>query len=380
MLIFQFAIATFFLVGFNIVFQQINYISSKDLGFKGNQVIQIDYRNPYNYKETDYKKKIFGRFNLIKNEVSKIKGVESVASGSFTFQNGSGSSSSFVYNNVSIQGQNMGIDFEMFDLMQIKIKEGRGLSPNFSSDTINSMLINETAAKMMKDSLLIGKTIDWNDNKLKIVGIVKDFHVYGPQAEIPPMVFYHFKTIDWMLQNVSKIYVKVNPENTEQTINTIEKFWIKTVDSEYPFTYDFVDKAYARTYKQYVNQRNLFSLLNAVVILIALFGLFSLASFSIQRRMKEIAIRKTLGAETHVLLKELSKQYIVFCIIGFCIAVVPVYYFLDLWLENFAYRIAISWIPFVVGFFVLLFLTLVVVLSKAYSATKVDVLKYLKYE
>jgi len=194
------------------------------------------------------------------------------------------------------------------------------------------------------------------------------------------MVFYHFKTIDWMLSNVSKIYVKVNPENMQQTINDIEKFWLKTVDSEYPFTYDFVDKAYARTYKQYVNQRNLFSLLNAVVILIALFGLFSLASFSIQRRMKEIAIRKTLGAETKVLLKELSKQYIVFCIIGFFSAAFPVYYFLNLWLENFAYRITISWVPFVVGFFVLLFLTLVVVLSKAYSATKVDVLKYLKYE
>jgi len=86
----------------------------------------------------------------------------------------------------------------------------------------------------------------------------------------------------------------------------------KNVDREEPFSYDFVDKQYARTYETYVKQKNLFSLLNAVVILIALFGLFALASYSIQRRMKEIAIRKTLGAETNVLLKELSKQYIVF--------------------------------------------------------------------
>jgi putative ABC transport system permease protein len=96
--------------------------------------------------------------------------------------------------------------------------------------------------------------------------------------------------------------------------------------------------------------------------------------------MKEIAIRKTLGAETKVLLKELSKQYIVFCMIGFIIAVFPVIYLLNLWLENFAFRIDISVTPFLIGFIVLLFLTLIVVLSRAYQATRVDVLKYLKYE
>jgi putative ABC transport system permease protein len=96
--------------------------------------------------------------------------------------------------------------------------------------------------------------------------------------------------------------------------------------------------------------------------------------------MKEIAIRKTLGAETNVLLKELSKQYILYCSIGFLIALFPVYYLLNKWLENFAFRISISFLPFLVGFFVLILLTLVVVLSKAYQATKVDVLKYLKYE
>lgn len=166
----------------------------------------------------------------------------------------------------------------------------------------------------------------------------------------------------------------------EQTIADLEKFWIKNVDGDYPFQYDFVNKSYARTYEAYVKQKNLFSLLNFIVILIAVFGLFSLASYSIQRRMKEIAIRKTLGAETNVLLKELSKQYVMFCVIGFLIALFPVYYLLNKWLENFAYQITISFVPFVIGFIVLMLLTLLVVLSRAYQATKLDVLKYLKYE
>ena len=166
----------------------------------------------------------------------------------------------------------------------------------------------------------------------------------------------------------------------ENTISDLEKFWTTKVNTEYPFKYDFVDKEYARTYEAYVKQKNLFSLLNVVVIGIALFGLFALASYSIQRRMKEIAIRKTLGAETNVLLQELSKQYILYCMTGFAIALFPVYYLLNKWLENFAFRIEMSVLPFVFGFTLLLTLTLIIVLSRAYQATKTDVLKYLKYE
>jgi putative ABC transport system permease protein len=175
------------------------------------------------------------------------------------------------------------------------------------------------------------------------------------------------------------VYVKLKSDDVENTIADIEKFWTK-VDTEYPFKYDFVDKQYARTYETYVKQKNLFSLLNVVVILIALFGLFALSSYSIQRRMKEIAIRKTLGAETNTLLKELSKQYILYCIIGFLLALFPVYYLLNQWLENFAFRIDMTVLPFVFGFIILFVLTLMIVLSKAYQATKTDILKYLKYE
>lgn len=380
MLILQFAIATFFIVGSYIVYEQVQFMLDKDLGFQGEQVLEISYRNPYDYKEENYKQKLITRYNTVKQEISKINGVKQVSTGAFKFGNGATSSSSFKYNDVTVQGQNMAVDFGMLEMMKTNVLEGRFFKEKFASDTINTMMINETALKMMNEEKPIGKMIEWNGNKLKIIGVVKDFHLYGPQAEIPPMAFFHFKTIDWMLQNVNTIYVKVEPKNIEQTISNIEKFWVKKVETEYPFSYDFVDKRYARTFEKFIKMKNLFSLLNIVVVLIALFGLFALASYSIQRRMKEIAIRKTLGAETAVLLKELSKQYILFCVIGFLIALFPIYYLLTLWLENFAFRITISWVPFAVGFIVLLALTLVVVLSRAYAATRVNVLKYLKYE
>lgn len=376
MLVFQFAIASFFIIGSYIVYQQVQYISSKDLGFHGEQVVEIPYRRP----DAEEGITIFRRYETLKQELLKIKGVENVSTGAFSFGYGVNSSSSFKYKETFIQGQNMAIDFNMLEMMGIKMIQGRSVSEKFASDTINSMLINKTAMKMMGEKNPIGKEINWNDEKLKIIGVVDDFHIYGPHAEIPPMAFFHFKTIDWMSYNLNKVFVKVHPENMEQTIADIEKFWDKNVSAGYPFEYNFVDKNYARTYEAFVKQRNLFSLLNVVVIAIALFGLFSLASYSIERRMKEIAIRKTLGAETKTLLKELSKQYILFCVIGFVIALFPVYFLLEKWLQNFAFRIEISIIPFIIGFVVLLLLTLIVVLSRAYQATRIDVLKYLKYE
>jgi putative ABC transport system permease protein len=380
MLILQFAIAAFFIIGSSIVYRQVNYMSTKDIGFKGDQIIDIDYRNPYSYKEEGYEKKMMQRYLTIKQEVSKIKGVKQVSTGSLSFGGGSSGSSGYAYKNISVQAMNIAVDFDLLDMMQIKIAKGRNLSSTFALDTVSSIMINEAAVKQLKDKDMVGKEIDWNGNKFKIVGIVKDFHVAGPQEPIQPMTFFHYKTVGWMLGNVDQIYVKVDPENMEQTIGEIEKFWTKKVDTEYPFKYDFVNKNYARAYENYVKQRNLFSLLNVVVILIAVFGLFSLASYSIQRRMKEIAIRKTLGAETKTLLKDLSKQYILFCIIGFAIALFPVYSLLDMWLDNFAYRVSFSIMPFILGFVVLLILTLLVVLSRAYQATRVNVLQYLKYE
>lgn len=265
-------------------------------------------------------------------------------------------------------------------MLNIKMAKGRYFSPKFAQDTVSTMLINETALKQLNEKDPIGKVIKWGDKDVTIVGVVKDFNLGNPGDPIPPMSFFHFKTFPWFVNSLNNIYVDVDASNTEQTLADIEKFWSKNVDQDYPFTYDFVEKEYSRSYSNYIKQKELFSLLNIIVIIIALFGLFSLASFSIERRMKEIAIRKTLGAETNILLKELSKQYVLHCIIGFLFALFPTYYFLSKWLENFSYRISISIYPFLIGFTTLLVLTLFVVLTRAYQATKIDVLKYLKYE
>jgi len=373
MLVLQFAIASFFIIGSYIVYEQIAYLSQKDLGFQGNQIIDVTYNDDEESSDALYE-----NFLTVKNELMKIDGVEEVSTGTFSLGNGTNSSSNISYKELNIQVQDMAVDFGTLDMMKIKIAQGRNLSQNLASDTISSIMINETAMKLLMEKNPIGKELQWGDKKLKIVGVVKDFHLFGPEAEIPPMTFFHIKTTEMAYD--LRVFIKIDSQKMEQTLAAIERFWNKKVDQKYPFEYDFIDKNYARTYQNYVNQRNLFSLLNGIVILIALFGLFALASYSIQRRMKEIAIRKTLGAETKTLLAALSKQYIIFCVIGFLMALFPVYYLLEMWLENFVFRIEISILPFLIGFFTLMILTLTVVISRAYGATKMNVLKYLKYE
>lgn len=374
MLVLQFAIAVFFIIGSFIVYKQVNFMAEKDLGFKGAQVLDITFKA--RKEGTQYK-----RYKTIKPQMMQIKGVEGVSTALFAMGSQENSWSSINYkNDKPFLVQEMAMDFDMLDMLDIKLLKGRKLSPTFSSDTISSVLINEETAKLIGEKDPINKTIIWRDEKMKIVGIVNNFNYFGFESQISPMIFFYVNKISGVKDDIRHIFVKVSPNDMSQTISDLNKFWAEKVDTEYPFEYGFVDKNYARNFKKYENQRNLFALLNIIVILIAVFGLFALASFSMERRSKEIAIRKTLGAETNILLKELSRQYVIFCIIGFIIGIIPAYILLQKWLENFAFRIDIPVLPFVFAFFFLLFLTLTIVLTKAYQVTKIDVLRYLKYE
>ncbi|PWB27659.1 ABC transporter permease [Flavobacterium sp. HTF] len=379
MLIFQFAIAAFFIIGSYIVYEQIQYLQNKDLGFKGNQVISVALNFPSSeYEGKNTEKNIYSKYSVIKDQLSKIKGVEEISTGLIAFDGSDNFISPVLYKDELFKERTIALDYGMFEMLNIKIVKGRNFDRKIASDTINSVIINESALKLMNIKNPIGAELVIRDQKLKIIGIVQDFNLLSPELKVPPISFYHLKTLA-MAHNINKVFIKLKLDDSGNTIEDIEKLWSK-VDTEYPFKYDFVDKEYARTYESYVKQKNLFSLLNIVVILIALFGLFALASYSIQRRLKEIAIRKTLGAETNALLKELTKQYVVYCVIGFLIGIIPAYLLLQKWLTNFVFRIDITIFPFLIAFVSLLLLTLTIVLAKAYQVTKVDILKHLKYE
>ncbi len=372
MIVLQFCIATFFIISGIVVSMQVRYAMEKDLGFRGEQIISIDWPNRYNNK--------FQTYERIKQDLKKIPGVSDVSTSTFVLGKGSASSSSFTYNNVTLQSKNMGMDFNTLDMFGIKTVKGRNIKESLASDTIQSVLLNKTAVEALGEKDIIGKKFNWNGRDLTIVGVVDDFHLQGLNNELPPMTFFHIKTIPWMQGNISNLTVKVKPENMERTISEIEGYWKKNVDANRPFDYDFVDKIFAQTFQEYVKQRNVFNILTVVVICISLLGLFALASYTMERRYKEIAIKKVLGAETKELVLNLIKQYLILLLIGFVVAILPSFYLMQEWLSKFAYRIDLPIYAFFIALVLMLVLTLMIVLSKALAATKINSLKYIKYE
>ncbi len=375
----QFLISGFFLTGSLIIYNQVDYMMSKDLGFKGDQIIVVSMNE---YKDR-YKK-----FLLAKKELSKHPNIEVVTSNSYVIGGGSSNSTNVSYNDISVQTNGNAIDFDYLQTLNIKVLKGRFLQENISSDTIKNILINETLAKaynIYDDPIGKKLKVGYGDSKAKdgkyeIVGMIKDYHINGLDSKIPPTIFFNWDTVNRMKQNFWLVQFKIKPNNVEETLKYIENYWKDNIEQGYPFSAQFLDKRFARTYKKYQNQQTLFLILTSVVIIISLLGLFALATLTIQQRLKEVAIRKTLGASVKEIMYQLIKSFLKITLIASVILIPIAYYFMQNWLDNFVYRIDMPIIPFIITPIILAILVFVVVGLKAYNATKIDLIKYLKFE
>ncbi len=372
---FQFFISAFFFVGGLVVYMQVHYMMNRDLGFKADQTAVV-YMN--NYKDTTR----YEKYELLKHTFKNIKGVEEISSGMRVPGYMSNNSSNLMYLEKSVQATSCAMDYNFLDLMNVKLVSGRKLSPEIASDSTQNILVNETLVKKLgvKDPIGLEVKSGMNDQTFKIVGVVQDFFVEGFRREINPTIFFHWKTVNWQRGNLSAVLFKINPETTESTLNEIEKRWKTQVEPGYPFKYSFIDQQFVRTYDQYKKQKNIFFILTTVVVLIALLGLFGLVSFIIEQRMREISIRKVLGADSGDIVKMFSKTYVVIASISVTLSIPVTYYLMQKWLENFVYRIELPWWPFLLAFIVIILLTLLVVSIRSLRATRNNPVDYLKYE
>ena len=373
--IIQFAIAFFFIIGSYLLNSQADLLMQKDLGFDGEQIVNISYKT-----HTDDKLTYYNKYKERLKSIQGVEGVEGVAVSTFSFEKDRSSRSSYGYEDEYIGALNGGIDFGYFSLMNMTIVEGRDLDATVVRDSSTSILVNEQFVKMLQIKSPIGKEIKQGGKKFTITGVVKDFDLFSVEKEIPPMVFYYARAIAWMPSNLNTVVIKINGRSTEQTLRDLERLWVSEIDSNYPFEYEFADRQFAKVYEGFLKQRVLFRVINWVVIFVSLFGLLALVSFTVEGKLKEIAIRRVLGAETIEVLYILTKQYVLFCVVGFLLALIPVFYLMQTWLNNFIYRIEITVMPFLVSFVLLLFFTVLVVVFRSWAATKVDVLKQLNYE
>ncbi|MDQ1099278.1 putative ABC transport system permease protein [Chryseobacterium sp. SORGH_AS909] len=372
----QLIISSFFIIGGLIVNSQVKYMMNKDLGYSGKQIFLVSF--------SENSPQPWLKYERVKNEMKKIKGVDDVSFGEAVAGSYRYSNSNMDYMGKSIYAQHGSMDYNYLQFMNIKLKKGRWLNPKLASDTINNVLVNESFVKQFgwtdeqafKNEFRPG----FDDKPYKIVGIVKDFNVKSLKSAVEPMIFFHYRATSWKRYNVYNIQLKLKPDDIDGTVKRIKTYWQNNVEPGYPFDSYFVDKQFAKTFEKYQKQQTLFTILNAMVLMVALLGLFALSSLMIEQKLKDVAIRKTLGASDGTLVFGLTKQFLWITLIAVLISIPISYYLMNEWLKDFAYRIDMPVFPFVLSLILLLILTFAVVSIKAYKATKVNLVKYLKYE
>lgn len=380
----QLVISSFFIICSLIINAQVDFMMTKDLGFKGSQAIQIDFKKT-NYNEKDYDVK---KYELLRDEVRKIPGVVETTGSVQSLGAGLRNASNVKYaadttkmiSNVAVGG----IEENYFRFYHIKMVAGSDLNWKKTSDTISGTVINETFAKKMgwNNQQAIGKEIlpGWEDKKkYKIIGVVQDFYYGGVDQPIEAAAFYNYDR-NWAKNSMTNLQIRLDKNDIEGTIERIKEFWLAKAEPGYPFDYQFIDKQFAKTFEKFQKQQTLFTTLNIVVLTVALLGLFALSSLLIEQKLKDVAIKKTLGAEEKTIIWDLTKRFLSICFFAVLLSIPLSYYAMNEWLKDFSYRIDMPVWPYALSLILLLILTFIVVSFKAYRATKINLVKYLKYE
>jgi putative ABC transport system permease protein len=379
----QFTISIVLIIGVLVISQQMHYIMSARLGLNTNQVATIS--NVGFLSSSDR--------NAFKNELERLPGVQAVSASngmlpgrfSTTRVNVKGSKNEQQVNFISV-------NYNYLNLLNIEIKEGRGFSPKFQGDTltngipggpleqtIGSVILNETAVRDLGiKAPAVGKQLLWSANKdtsyyLNIVGITKNFHFTSMRNEIKPFAF-------MVNPNAQGTFlVKLSGKNISPTLAQIENKW-KTFSGERPFEYSFLDETFARLYQSESRFQKVFISLVLLGILIACLGLLGLATFAAQQRVKEIGIRKVLGASIASIVALLSKDFLKLVLISFVVAVPVAWYAANQWLQDFAYRIDVKWWIFLLAGMIAVFIALFTISFQAIKAAIANPVRSLRTE
>jgi putative ABC transport system permease protein len=370
LVILQFALSAFLIISSVIMYQQMRYVTTKDLGYNQQQIMVIPTHVGWNI-EAD---KIVAR---LRNKLSEIAEVKNVTGTSSSFNQGW---SRYGYN---IKGELKTafvyrVDPEYVKLLDIKLIDGRNFDETRASDS-TAVIVNEALVKDMGWKKPLEEHLNWKEDSTslgsEVIGVIKDYHFLSLEQEIEPL----FLSIDKNLGFLTTAMVKISPENIPATVEKIRATWSE-VNPGKPFEYTFVDEDVARQYERYQQWMNITGLSTLMAILIASLGLFGLAGINAVNRTKEIGIRKVMGAEVMNIFMLLNKQYFYFSIIAFIIATPVSYYVMNRWLSDFKFHIAISWQIFAVSSIAGLLVAIFTVSYHAVRASRINPAETLKHE
>lgn len=372
----QFSIALFLIASTIIVSKQINFMSSKNMGFdaEGIMIISASTRSFTNREVGQTRLQTFKTELENKSFVSDISSSRSVPTrwaNSFTFvtpDNWSGDRLRMRYTYV---------DGDFFDIYDIPIKYGSNFLPDTEGDQRGSVILNESAMRAFQFSPDSENVIVLGSTRVNVVGIVEDFHFETLQNEVAPLLIFHRVADNPVAHNT--ITLKMDMNDLKTRIDEIETMW-NELGSTQEFTYSFMDDRVANLYEEENRYLGMVGLFSAISIVVACLGLYGLTLFVIEKRRKEISIRKVLGAEINTILRLIFVDFTKWVAIAFAISIPFAIYFLNDWLLTYHYRISISWITFALSLAIVFGLVILTVGYQSLKAASANPVKYIKDE
>ncbi len=366
LVVIQFVASVILIICTAIVYQQIQYGKERDLGFKKDNLITT-------WLQGDMKK----HFTAIKNDLLKTGVVENASMSNSNVLRLGSNTSNFSWEGKAPDKEILitieGISSEYISTQGMQLLQGRSFYENLKADS-NNIIINETLVKDIKNKDIIGSIINWGDRKCTVVGVVKDFvsnDVYKPVA---PLVMY----ADTSNNNVMSIRIRENA-NLKTALAEVEKV-IKTDNPGYPFSFDFEDETFGQLFKAETLIGKLAGIFAALAIIISCLGLFGLASFTAERRTKEIGVRKILGASVSGITRLLSRDFLKPVLLSLVIAFPVSWWLMIKWLKNYEYRINIHWWVFALAGLLVLAIALATVSFQSVKAAIANPVKSLRTE
>ncbi len=338
LVILQFTISIALMVGTGIVFQQMNFIYSTDLGYSREQVISIQQNGGAISRSSTLKTELLRNENILAAGTSSTRIGQQLGRTNI-FPEGSTSETNII---TSI----MAADENFIPTMGMAMTQGRNFSLDFSDSV--SMIINEEMVRLLKWTDPIGKKISiqtgpnaGDQTPYTVIGVVKDFHFATIRHKLEPMFMLYTK-------DNGALSVKVKAENMTETLSFIEETW-KKVNPGTTFEYDFLDEQFANLYRNEQAFANMFTHFTILALVIAGLGLFALSAFTAEQRKKEIGIRKVLGATNANIFYKLSIEFVTLILISFLMASVVAYFVMAKWLQDFQYSIKIGFEIFLIA-------------------------------
>jgi len=369
---FQFAISIILIIATGVVFWQMRYMQNKILGFDKEHIVTLPYTTLLNDKYDAFRNELLSNAN-IKNVGRSSR----IPTGRLLDAMGARMESADTLAPVNADIKFVSADQDFIPTYGVKVVAGRGFSRDYSLDT-SAFLINEAAAKILgfknyEDA--IGKNFGYGNRRGKLIGVFNDFHFESLHQKITPLVIF----VPRSANAYGTISIKLAGANLPGALDRIQTSW-KNFLPESPYQYTFLDENFARLYEAEQRQKTLLIIFASLAIFIACLGLFGLSAFAILQRIKEIGIRRVLGADVSTIVTLLSKDFLKLVVFAAIPAFVIAWYFMNKWLEDFAYRISMPWWIFLTAGILAAVIALVTISFQAIKAAIANPVKSLRTE